>query len=78
MLRLALPHRRVAGVVCLLVLLVLPKALLGQATTGVLGGTVYDPQHEVIPNARIDAVNHATGAEFIGYSDGSGNYTLGD
>jgi hypothetical protein len=75
MLRLVPPHRRAAVVLCLLVLIV-PYVLWAQSTTGALGGTVYDPQHAVLPNARIVALNEATGAEFIGYSDRSGTYTL--
>ncbi len=75
MLRLVFLHGRAAVVLCLLVLLA--HARLGaQATTGVLGGTVYDPQNAVLPDARIVALNDATGAEFIAYSDRSGNYTL--
>jgi hypothetical protein len=76
MLRLVSPHGRAAVVFCLLVLLVAHVSLRAQATTGVLGGTVYDPQNAVLPDARIVALNNATGAEFIGYSDHSGNYTL--
>ncbi len=75
MLRLLLPHRRAAVVLCLLVLLA-HLSLRAQSTTGVLGGTVYDPRHAVLPDARIVVLNEATGEEFIGYSDGSGNYTL--
>lgn len=77
MLRLVPPHGRVAVTVCLL-MLVASCVLWGQATTGTLGGTVYDPQHAVVPNARIVALNEATGAEFTGYSDNSGNYILAD
>lgn len=77
MLRLVGPHRHAAARFCL-VLLLLPAALRAQSTTGVLGGTVYDPQHAVLPDARIVAVDNATGAEFVGYSDTSGNYTLAD
>lgn len=77
MLRLLLPHTRLAVAVCMLVLLA-QAVLLAQSTTGTLGGTVYDPQHAVLPNARIVALNDATGEEFIGYTDGSGNYTLAD
>lgn len=76
MLRLVHVHGRAAVLFCLLVLLA-RAPLRGQATTGVLGGTIYDPQHAVLPDARIVALNDATGAEFIGYSDRSGNYTLG-
>jgi len=75
MLRLVFPRGRAAMVLCLLMLLA-RGWLRAQSTTGTLGGTVYDPQHAVVPNARVVALNHATGAEFIGYSDGSGNYTL--
>lgn len=75
MLRVVIPHRRAAILLCLLVLLA-AALLRAQSTTGVLGGTVYDPQHAVLPDARIVALNEATGAEFICYSDQSGNYAL--
>jgi Carboxypeptidase regulatory-like domain/TonB-dependent Receptor Plug Domain/TonB dependent receptor len=76
---LRLPPSRALCVFCLVFLLLLPMASLqGQSTTGVIGGTVYDPQHAVIPNARIVALNESTGAQFIAYTDNSGNYTLAD
>ncbi|MHB8302037.1 MAG: carboxypeptidase-like regulatory domain-containing protein [Acidobacteriaceae bacterium] len=76
MLRLVGPLRHAAVVLCLLLLL--PALLRAQSTTGALGGTVYDPQHAALPDARIVAVNDATGAEFIAYSDRSGDYALPD
>ncbi len=76
---LRLPPPRAFRALCLALFLLLPLAWLhGQSTTGMIGGTVYDPQHAVIPNARIVALNESTGAEFIGYTDKSGNYTLAD
>jgi hypothetical protein len=77
---LRLPPPRALCALCLVLLFFLPTLpkLRGQSTTGVIGGTVYDPQHAVIPNARIVALNEATGAEFIAYTDKSGNYTLAD
>ncbi|HET9087552.1 MAG TPA: carboxypeptidase regulatory-like domain-containing protein [Acidobacteriaceae bacterium] len=77
MLRLVGPHRHAAAGLCLLLLL-FPALLRAQSTTGVLGGTVFDSAHAVVPNARILAVNDATGAEFLGYSDRGGNYALAD
>ena len=77
---LRLPPPRALCAFCLVLLFFLPtlSKLQGQSTTGLIGGTVYDPQHAVIPNARIVALNEATGAEFLAYSDKSGNYTLAD
>jgi len=77
---LRLPPPRALCAVCLVLLFFLPMLPMvqGQSTTGVIGGTVYDPQHAVIPNARIVALNEATGAEFLAYTDKSGNYTLAD
>ncbi len=75
MLRVVFPHRRAALLFCLWVLLSAVQ-LRAQSTTGELGGTVYDPQHAVLQDARIVALNEATDAEFIGYSDQSGNYAL--
>ena len=75
MLRFGSAGGRAAVLLCLVVLL--SHVRVGaQATSGVLGGTVYDPEHAVLPGARVDAVNNATHQEFIGYSDRSGNYTL--
>ena len=77
---LRLPPPRALCAFCLVLLFFLPTLpkLQGQSTTGVIGGTVYDPQHATIPNARIVALNEATGAEFIAYTGKSGNYTLAD
>ncbi len=50
MLRLVPPQGRAAVVLCLFLLLAHAR-LRAQATTGVLGGTVYDPQHAVVPDA---------------------------
>lgn len=73
------PPRALCAFCFVLFFLMLPLARLrGQSTTGVICGTVYDPQHAVIPNARIVALNEATGADFIAYTDKSGNYTLAD
>ncbi|HEX3995794.1 MAG TPA: carboxypeptidase-like regulatory domain-containing protein, partial [Acetobacteraceae bacterium] len=76
---LRLPPPRVFSAFCLAFLFLLPLVQLrGPSTTGVIGGTVYDPQHAVIPNARIVAINEANGATFVAYTDKSGNYTLAD
>lgn len=75
MLRLVPAHGRAVLLCCLLLVLASAK-LRAQSTTGVLGGTVYDPEHAVLPNARVVALNESTGAEFVGYSDNSGNYLL--
>ena len=73
--RFALPQGRAGW---LLALLWLACSAMGrtQVTTGTISGTIADPQHASIDNARIVAENSATGAEFVAYSDGSGNYTL--
>ncbi len=74
---LRLPPPRALCAFCLVLWFCLPAlpTLQGQSTTGMIGGTVYDPQHAVIPNARIVALNEATGAEFLAYTAKSGNYT---
>lgn len=77
MLRLVAPPRHAAVLFCCLLILS-PTWMHSQSTTGELSGTVYDPQHAVLPDARILAVNQATGAEYTAYSDHSGNYTLTD
>lgn len=77
MLRFVGPLRH-AAVVFSILLLLSPALLCGQSTTGALGGTVYDPQHAVIPGVHVLATNDATGQQFAAYSDASGNYTIAD
>jgi hypothetical protein len=69
-------RRGLAALIVCLWVLTARAPLWAQSTTGLLGGTVTDPQHAVVPDARIVVVNNATNAEFIGYTDRSGNYTL--
>src|SRR4051812_48578065 len=47
-----------------------------QATTGVLTGTVADPQGGAIANAKVVAKNQETGVETTVSSTGVGSYTF--
>lgn len=48
-----------------------------QSTTdGAIGGTVYDPQGAVVPNAKVTVHNNATNAEQSVDTDASGNYRI--
>ncbi|MBV8206927.1 MAG: carboxypeptidase regulatory-like domain-containing protein, partial [Acidobacteria bacterium] len=50
---------------------------VGQSTTdGAIGGTIYDPQGAVVPNAKITVHNNATNAEETAMTDDSGNYRV--
>src|ERR1700750_2038698 len=47
-----------------------------QATTGVLTGTIADPQGGAISNAKVTAKNQETGVETTVKSTGEGTYTF--
>src|SRR6266849_2691329 len=46
------------------------------ASTATIVGTVVDPQGLVVPDARVTAVNQATGMSRIVNTTSSGNYTI--
>jgi hypothetical protein len=50
--------------------------VMAQATTGVLTGTVADPQGGAISNAKVTAKNQETGVETTVNSTGEGTYTF--
>src|SRR5215468_7369021 len=55
---------------------VVPLPALAQAETGILTGTVTDPNGAVISGAKIKIVNVGTGAERNATSDSQGNYIV--
>jgi hypothetical protein len=71
-----LPHRlSVSGIfVLFLTLLIVPVYLAGQAISGDLTGTVLDPAGAGIPNAKVEAVNDATGVTATTNTGQSGEY----
>jgi hypothetical protein len=50
----------------------------GQVGNGTLTGTVTDPAGAVVPNAKVDATNAATGVAYPAVSTNTGNYTITD
>src|SRR3712207_3445969 len=72
------PHRlSVSGkFVLFLTLLALPLYLAAQAISGDLTGTVLDPAGAGIPNAKVEAVNDATGITATTTTGQSGEYRL--
>jgi hypothetical protein len=60
---------------CLTVLLTMAGMLFAQGTTGTILGTVTDSSGAVVPNAKVDVTNSATGVTISVKSTGSGDYT---
>jgi len=58
----------------LLTLLALPLYMSGQAISGDLTGTVLDPAGAAIPNAKVEAVNDATGVTATTNTNQNGEY----
>ena len=48
----------------------------GQVGNGTLTGTVTDPAGAVVPNAKVEATNGATGVAYPAVSTNTGNYTI--
>jgi hypothetical protein len=69
------PHR-LSALLLVLTLLVLPFYVYGQAISGDLTGTVLDPAGAGIPNARVEAVNDATGISSTATTNQSGEYRI--
>src|SRR5690242_5471777 len=67
-----LPHR--LSVLVLLTLLAVPLYLSGQAISGDLTGSILDPAGAGIPNAKVEAVNDATGVTATTNTKQSGEY----
>jgi carboxypeptidase family protein/TonB-dependent receptor-like protein len=62
---------------CLVVLsLLLPPAIAAQTHRGSVRGTIYDPNHAVIPGATVTVTRVATGEVRTATSAGSGDYAV--
>ena len=70
--------RRILQPLSLLALcLALATSVLAQSTTeGAIGGTVYDPNGAVVPNATVTVHNNGTNAEQATKTDASGYYRV--
>jgi hypothetical protein len=51
-------------------------AALAQSTLGTIRGTVFDPQHQVVPGATVVATDEATNVSRDTTTDGEGSYEL--
>jgi hypothetical protein len=69
-----LPMRSLLPVV--LVALSCPASFFGQAITGTIVGTIYDPTGAVVAGARLTVTNQATGISVERRSDELGNYIV--
>ncbi len=50
----------------------------GQVADGNMVGSVLDPSNAVVPNAKVEALNQATGVKSITQSDAKGDYRFND
>ena len=62
--------------VVLSILLLCSSAIMAQATSGSIAGTVKDPNGAVIPGAKIVAVHTPTGREYPSVSSEAGLYSF--
>lgn len=59
-----------------LVLCLCSSLVLAQVGTSSITGLVTDPSGAVVPNAKVVATNEATGVEYSGATNATGNYTF--
>lgn len=71
-------HYLVASLLAMAVVLMFCSTAFGQATSGDLVGTVVDSSGALIPNAKIVAVNVATGVTGNTTTNASGEYRFGN
>ena len=57
-------------------ILLLPAAVNAQTNRASVRGTVHDPNHAVIPNAKVTVTNRATGERRTVTTDSDGNYAI--
>src|SRR5262245_48515490 len=57
-------------------LLLLPCILLAQSGNATLSGTVHDPSGAIVPNAKVTALNSATGITKETSTNASGLYVI--
>src|SRR5262249_17907018 len=66
--------RTLAGVFVLLVAGV--HSGFAQSTLGTIRGTVFDPQHQIVPGATVVATDEATNVSRETTTDGDGNFEM--
>ena len=71
-------RRSAVTLVVILVVIASSVSLFGQAVSGTLLGTVADPSGANVPNAKVTAVEKATGVPRDTVTNESGNYTMPD
>ena len=64
-----------SGVVLLLTVLCAPAAMLGQAVSGTMVGTVSDSTGANVPNAKVSIVLAGQNLELVAVTNDSGNFT---
>src|SRR6516225_3732444 len=62
--------------ICFCAFLTIPSILLGQSGNATLSGTIHDSSGAVIPNAKVTALNTATGVPKETVSNSSGLYVI--
>jgi hypothetical protein len=70
------PMMFAAAIFVMLMLVMSSGPAFSQNVTSSVSGTVYDPSGAVIPNAKIEIHNDATGQQFSATTDGRGGYTV--
>ena len=68
-------NRRLLPLLSLIALLT-ATTVAAQATTGTIAGRVVDAQGAAVPGVDVQAINHDTGFERAGVTDGAGTYRL--
>src|SRR5262245_11228746 len=68
--------RRSLVLAVFIVLIASVPAALAQSTLGTIRGTVFDPQHQVVPGATVVATDEATNVARDTTTDSEGNFEL--
>lgn len=73
--------RGIVGRACLALVMaalvaVSPGRVFAQASTGTIGGTIADPQGQVIPGVTITVINEATNDERVVVTDERGEFQV--
>ena len=60
----------------LIVLFIQTSPALGQSTLGTIRGTVFDPQHQIVPGATVVVIDEATSQSRETTSDANGDFEV--